>query len=93
MKIIGNLVGTTLPKPNFKQTDPTKGDYIKGKPALGVLSEKDIADRDNLAQDIQEALAKADAAVLHSAQELTEEQKTVARTNMGAASQADIETA
>ena len=32
MKIIGNVIGTTLPKPNFKQTDPTKGDYIKNKP-------------------------------------------------------------
>lgn len=30
-KIIGVTVGTTLPKPNFKQTDPTKGDYIKNK--------------------------------------------------------------
>ena len=30
MKIIGVTVGTTTPKPNFEQTDPTKGDYIKG---------------------------------------------------------------
>ena len=30
MKIRGNTVGTTLPKPNLDQTDPTKGDYIKG---------------------------------------------------------------
>lgn len=30
MKIVGNTVGTTLPKPNFDQTDPTKGDYILG---------------------------------------------------------------
>lgn len=30
-KIIGNTVGTTLPKPNLNQTDPTKGDYVKGK--------------------------------------------------------------
>ena len=30
MKIIGVTVGTTLPKPNFDQTDPTMGDYIKG---------------------------------------------------------------
>ena len=34
MKIIGNPVGTTLPKPDFKQTDPTKGDYIKNKPEI-----------------------------------------------------------
>lgn len=29
-KIIGVTVGTLLPKPNFDQTDPAKGDYIKG---------------------------------------------------------------
>lgn len=29
-KIIGVTVGTTLPKPNFDQTDPNKGDFIKG---------------------------------------------------------------
>ena len=31
MKIIGNTVGTPLPKPNLMQTDPSKGDYVKGK--------------------------------------------------------------
>lgn len=30
MKIIGNTVGTTLPKPNFNQVNPRKGDYIGG---------------------------------------------------------------
>ena len=30
MKIYGNTVGTTLPKPNLDQTDPSKGDFIKG---------------------------------------------------------------
>ena len=30
MKIIGLTVGTPLPKPNFDQTDPRKGDYIRG---------------------------------------------------------------
>lgn len=91
MKIIGNVVGTTLPKPNFKQTDPTKGDYIKEKPVLGALSEKDIVDRDNLTQDIQEAVAKADTAVSYAEQELSEEQKEVARANIGAASEAALE--
>ena len=33
-KIIGNPVGTTLPKSNWKQTDPSKGDYIKNKPEI-----------------------------------------------------------
>lgn len=36
MKIRGNTVGTTLPKPNWEQTDPKKGDYIRNKPeAIG----------------------------------------------------------
>jgi hypothetical protein len=34
MKIIGNTVGTPLPKPDWKQTDPAKGDYIKNKPEV-----------------------------------------------------------
>lgn len=39
-KIIGVTVGTTLPKPNFKQTDPTKGDYIRNKPDFDGLKTK-----------------------------------------------------
>lgn len=39
-KIIGVTVGTTLPKPNFKQTDPTKGDYIRNKPDFEGLKTK-----------------------------------------------------
>lgn len=31
MKIIGNTVGSTLPKPNLMQNDPRKGDFVKGK--------------------------------------------------------------
>lgn len=30
-KIIGITVGSPLPKPDLRQTDPTKGDYVKGK--------------------------------------------------------------
>lgn len=30
-KIIGGTVGMGLPKPNLMQTDPTKGDFVKGK--------------------------------------------------------------
>jgi hypothetical protein len=31
-KIRGNTVGTTMPRPDWNQTDPTKADYIKNKP-------------------------------------------------------------
>lgn len=51
MKIIGNTVGTPLPKPNWNQNDPTKGDYIKNKPfgeeadgAIKTLDEQYIPD-------------------------------------------------
>lgn len=30
-KIIGITVGSPLPKPNLMQTEPDKGDYVKGK--------------------------------------------------------------
>lgn len=33
-KIRGNTVGTTMPKPDWNQTDPSKADYIHNKPAL-----------------------------------------------------------
>jgi hypothetical protein len=42
-KIIGVTVGSSLPKPNFKQTDPTKGDYIKNKPDFeGLKSQVNV---------------------------------------------------
>ncbi len=31
MKIVGNTVGTSLPKPDLRQTDPRKGDFVHGK--------------------------------------------------------------
>lgn len=43
-KIIGVTVGTQLPKPDFNQTDPTKGDYIKNKPAAVLYTEQTLTD-------------------------------------------------
>ena len=31
MKIVGPVVGTTLPKPDLTQIDPKKGNYVHGK--------------------------------------------------------------
>ena len=56
MKIIGNTVGTTMPKPNLMQTDPTKGDFVKGKEAI---SKK--LDAEKLPEAINTALAQAKA--------------------------------
>ena len=39
-KIIGVTVGSSLPKPNFKQDDPTKGDYIRNKPDFDGLENR-----------------------------------------------------
>ena len=76
MKIIGNTVGTTLPKPNLMQTDPTKGDFVKGKEIIptkvsqlendnGYLTEhQDISgklDANKLPEAINTALAQAKA--------------------------------
>ena len=33
-KIRGNTVGTSMPKPDWNQTDPTKADYIMNKPVV-----------------------------------------------------------
>ena len=49
-KIIGNPVGTTLPKSDWMQNDPTKGDYIRNKPDLQTLiGDTPVADQVNTA--------------------------------------------
>ena len=52
-KIIGITVGTQLPKPNFNQTDPTKGDYIRGDIVAAIPTDT------TLTQDGHVADAKA----------------------------------
>jgi hypothetical protein len=42
-KIIGITVGTTIPKPNYEQTDPTKGDYIKGDIMSAINTDTTLA--------------------------------------------------
>ena len=38
-KITGNTVGVPNPKPDWKQTDETKADYIKNKPDIYTKKE------------------------------------------------------
>ena len=52
-KIIGVTVGTQLPKPDFNQNDPTKGDYIKNKPDFDGLQSQVDAVNDAVAQRTQ----------------------------------------
>ena len=62
-KIIGVTVGTQLPKPNFKQNDPTKGDYIKNKPDFDGLKSKvdsvsDLVGNKSVDEQITNAVAQ-----------------------------------
>lgn len=43
-KIIGITVGSPLPKSDFNQNDPTKGDYIKNRPDLSVYATTEYVD-------------------------------------------------
>lgn len=60
-KIIGITVGTQLPKPNFKQSDPTKGDYIKNKPVALTGEEIDAICGDTLTIDFTSNVVLKDA--------------------------------
>lgn len=55
MKIIGDTVGTTMPRTNYEQTDPRKADYLKGKQAL----DKKIEDAQNTANEANAAASNA----------------------------------
>ena len=70
-KIIGVTVGTQLPKPNFKQTDPTKGDYIKNKPDFEGLKSKvntvsELVGATAVSEQIDTAIAEAIPVVTES---------------------------
>ena len=55
-KIVGNTTATPVPRSNWEQTDKNKIDYIRNKPTLGVISEKDVITKDDLATDVQSSL-------------------------------------
>lgn len=55
-KIIGNTTTTPVPRSDWMQTDKKKADYIRNKPELGAISEKDIIDKADLTTDIQSSL-------------------------------------
>ena len=62
-KIIGITVGSQLPKPNLNQTDPTKGDYIKGSRSFinDVTNLKDLVGDTSVAEQIGDALENSKA--------------------------------
>ena len=63
-KIFGVTVGTPLPKPNLMQTDPTKGDFVKGKDAIPTKvsqleNDSGYLEENKLTSAISTALAQA----------------------------------
>lgn len=60
-KIIGNTTATPVPRSDWNQTDKKRPDYIRNKPKLGAISEKDVIDKTDLNTDIQSSLEEIDA--------------------------------
>ena len=59
-KIIGNTTTTPIPRSDWLQTDKKKADYIRNKPELGAISEKDIIEKADLTTDVQSSLEQID---------------------------------
>ena len=55
-KIIGNTTTTPVPRSDWEQTDKKKADYIRNKPTLGTISEKDEIGKDDLTQEVQSSI-------------------------------------
>ena len=55
-KIIGNTTTTPVPRSDWSQTDKTKADFIRHKPTLGTISEKDAISKDDLTQEVQSSI-------------------------------------
>ena len=94
MKIRGNTVGTTTPKPNINQTDPKKGDYIHGIEDLKAQIRGAEESVSSLRKEAGDAIGYVQGAVAtvagnvakcisYEEQNLTEAQKTQAKKNLG----------
>lgn len=55
-KIIGNTTTTPVPRSDWEQTDKTKADFIRHKPTLGTISERDAISKDDLTQEVQSSI-------------------------------------
>lgn len=62
MIIKGNTVGTPMPRTNYEQTDPSKGDYLKGKSVLDQKIEEAKQAGVTAAANAQSAANKAQSA-------------------------------
>lgn len=63
MKIKGNTVGTTMPRSNWNQSDPSKADYIKGKDAVDEAISKAQSTADSAVTYARNAQYSADGKV------------------------------
>ena len=59
-KIIGNTTATPVPRSDWSQTDKKRPDFIRNKPELGTISEKNIIDKTDLSLDVQSSLDEID---------------------------------
>lgn len=70
-KIIGNTTTTPVPRSDWEQTDKEKADYIRNKPSLGAISEKDVVGKDDLTQEVQSSIDTKANIVTLSTEEYT----------------------
>ena len=70
-KIIGNTTTTPVPRSDWEQTDKKKADYIRNKPTLGTISEKDAIGKDDLTQEVQSSIDTKANVVTLSTEEYT----------------------
>lgn len=78
-KIIGITVGTQLPKPDFNQTNPKMGDFIKNKPDFhGLQNEVSaisaLVGDTAVSEQINDAIAEAIADLLANIDIITNEE-------------------
>ena len=59
-KIIGNTTATPVPRSDWNQTDKKRPDFIRNKPELGAISEKDVIEKSDLTQEVQSSLEEID---------------------------------
>lgn len=57
-EIIGNTTMTPVSQSDWNQTDEKKVDYIKNKPTLGALATKNVVEKNDLSQEVQDALSR-----------------------------------
>ena len=66
---------------DWSETDATSDKYIQHKPTLGTIAEKDVIDMEDLTENVQALLAKADSALQADSPVLTGTPTVTSNTN------------